>query len=246
VTVRARVVGWNLPAVGDLGSEGGRDVAQAVLPTVDRPQRFNLEVTDSDERGGKEFFEFRVHTPETLQHLLEETGALFGRGIVVVVDEYDPDRVAEAMRPAVESVEADTWEAAAFRVGSLGRWEFEGWRWYPDREELRPHPGVPAEVRDVRLLRTAIGDAFSLPMEVRFGGAQMEEEMTVPMALESPLWIRGRAGPGAVILGSSRVFALKPDAETIRSALVDATPVARAPSWELLGLSLQPLRAPGT
>jgi hypothetical protein len=240
------VVGWNLPSVGELGSEGRRDIAQAVLPTAERPQRFNLEVTDSDESGGKEFFEFRVHTPETLQHLLKDTGAVFGRGMVVVVDEYDPDRVAEAMRPAVESVEADSWEAAAFRVGSLGPWEFEGWRWYPDREELRPHPGVPAEVRDVRLLRTAIGDAFSLPMEIRFGGAGEDQEITVPMVLESPLWIRGRAGPGDVVLGSGRIFGLKPDAEAVRSALAEADPVARAPSWELLGLSLQPLGTPGT
>ena len=252
---RARVRGWNLPSVARLTKgkrlrwlpkRGGDDVPQGVLPTVERPQHFNLEVTKGDDPGGEDYFEFDVHSPETLEHLLETRKAMLGRGIVVVVEDYDPDRVAETMRPLVESVEGETWEEVAFRVGSLGPWEFEGWKWHPDEEELRPDPGLQAEVRDVRLLRTAIGDAFSLPIEVRFGANGIEEELAVPLLLQSPLWIRNQLPPGGVLLGSGRVFGLRPDPEEIRAALADAAPLPRAPSWDLLRLTLRPLAPPGT
>jgi hypothetical protein len=255
VPVRATVKGWNLPSVAPitegkrvrwLPKRGGNDIPQGVLPTVERPQHFNLEVTSAEGPGGEDYFEFDVHTADTLQHLLESRSAWLGRGIVVVADEYDPERVAERMRPLVESVEGQTWEEVAFRVGSLGPWEFEGWKWHPDEEELLPDQGVQAEVRDVRLLRTAIGDAFSLPIEVRFGAIGMEEEVTVPLLLQSPLWVRNHLPPGGVLLGSGRVFGLRPDAEEIRGALEEWAPPARAPSWDLLRLSLQPLEAPDT
>lgn len=253
--IRATVKGWTLPSVGWLTKKkrvrwltrrGAGDVPQGVLPTVERPQHFNLEVTQADHSGGEDYFEFDVHSPDTLQDLLDQRGAVLGRGIVVVVDEYDPERVAEEMRPLVESVEGQTWEEVAFRVGSLGPWEFEGWKWHPDEEELRPDPGVQAEVRDVRLLRTAIGDAFSLPIEVAFGAIGGEEEITVPLLLQSPLWVRNHTASGGMMLGSGRVFSLRPDAEEIRVALTEASPVARAPSWDLVRLSLQPLETPGT
>jgi hypothetical protein len=249
------VKGWNLPSVAWLSekkrirwlSRRGGEIPQGVLPTVDRPQSFNLEVTDPDGRGGEDYFEFEVHTPQTLQHLLETSGAVLGRGILVVVEEYDPERVAEAMRPLVESVEGRSWEEVAFRVGSLGPWEFEGWKWYPEEEALRPDPGVvEAEVREVRLLRTAIGDSFDLPIEVRFGAVGREEVVTVPLLLQSPLWVRNHVAPGGILLGSGRVFSLRPDAEMISSVLAAASPVARAPTWDLLRLSLHPLEARST
>jgi hypothetical protein len=242
---RARVEGWNLRPTSRLTEDGGLDVPQGVLPSVDGPQWFNLEVTDANHPQGENFFEFGVHSPETLQHLLERQGALLGRGIVVVIDEYDPERVAETMRPLVESVKGETWEEVAFRVGALGPWEFEGWKWHPDEEELRPDPGVEAEVRGVRLLRTAIGDSFSLPIEVRFGGDD-DEEVTVSLLLQSPLWLRNNTGPGEVVLGSGRLFSLRPDPDAIREALEGISPVARAPSWDLLRRTLRPLQAPGT
>jgi hypothetical protein len=251
---RARVKGWNLPSVGWLTAgkrvrwltKRARRIPQGVLPTVDRPQHFNLEVTKADDPGGEDYFEFDVHTPETMEHLLETRKAMLGRGIVVVTDQYDPDRVAEEMRPLVESVEGQTWEEVAFRVASLGPWEFEGWKWHPDEEELRPDPGLQAEVRDVRLLRTAIGEAFSLPIEVRFGANGVQEEVTVSLLLESPLWVRNHLSPGEVLLGSGRVFGLRPDAEEIGAALAEWAPPARAPSWDLLCLALRPLEPPGT
>jgi hypothetical protein len=166
-----------------------------------------------------------------------------------VVDEYQPDRVADAMRPLVESVEAATWEELVFRIGSLGPWEFEGWKWHPDEEELRPHRGVEAEVRGVRLLRTAIGDSFSLPIEVRFGGTGVRDDIVVPMLLESPLWIQGRSAPGDVVLGSGKIFAIRPDLQVIRETLAAQAGSfgwPRAPSWDLLSLALRPLQAPST
>jgi Immunity protein 8 len=232
--------------MGELGLRGGRDIPQGVLPTVGDPQSFNLEVTDPDKDGGEDYFGFEIHTPETLQDELERRGAVLGRGIVVVVDEYDPDRVADMMRARVESVHMDTWEEVAFRVGALAPWEFEGWRWDAEAEQLRPHRGIEAEVREIRLLRTAIGDAFSLPIEVRFGGTDVVDELVVEMTLESPLWIRGRSAPGDVLVGAGRVFALQPNEEAIAAALADAEPIARAPSWELLTLALTPLRALNT
>jgi hypothetical protein len=255
VPIRATVKGWNLPSVGWLTKgkrarwlpkRGGGDIPQGVLPTVERPQHLNLEVTRAESPGGEDYFEFDVHSPDTLQHLVELRGAVLGRGIVVVVDEYEPERVVEEMRPLVESVEGQTWEEVAFRVGALGPWEFEGWKWYPDEEELRPDPGVEAEVRDVRLLRTAIGDAFSLPVDVLFGAKGLEEEVTVSLLLQSPLWVRNQTAPGGVVLGSGRIFGLRPDAEAIHAALVEASPIARAPSWDLLRRTLRPLQAPGT
>jgi hypothetical protein len=254
VPVRATVKGWNLPSVAALTKKKrvrwlpkrGGGIPQGVLPTVERPQYFNLEVTRAERPGGEDYFEFDVHTPETLEHLLEARKAMLGRGLVVVTDEYDPERVAEEMRPLVESVEAETWEELAFRVGSLGPWEFEGWKWHPNEEELRPDPGLQAEVRDVRLLRTAIGDAFSLPIEVRFGAHGVEEEVTVPLLLQSPLWVRNHLPTGEVLLGSGRVFGLRPDVEEIGAALAEWAPPARAPSWDLLCLALRPLEPPGT
>jgi immunity protein 8 of polymorphic toxin system len=243
---RARVKGWNLPSTARLTEGGGQDVPQGVFPTIDGPQSFNLEVASAEGPGGKDFFEFDIHSPETLQNLVESRRAVLGRGIVVVVGDYDPERVTEAMRPLVESVQADTWEEVAFRVASLGPWEFEGWKWYPDEERLRPDPGVAAEVRGVRLLRTAIGDSFSLPIEVRFGANSVAQEVAVPLSLQSPLWIRNHPPEDGVVLGAGRVFSLQPDAEAILSALVETSPIARAPSWELLHLALRPLEAPGT
>jgi Immunity protein 8 len=246
VAVRARVKGWNLPSISELGHGDGREIPQGILPTVRNPQSFNLEVTDPDKDSGEDYFQFDVHTPETLQELLERQVAVLGRGLVVVVDEYNLDRVVETLRPLVESVEAATWEELAFRVGSLAPWEFEGWRWHADEEQLQPHRGIEAEVREIRLLRTAIGDAFSLPIEVRFGGTDVADELVVEMNLESPLLIRGRSAPGDVVVGAGRVFALQPDHEAIGSALANAKPIARAPSWELLTLALTPLEAPDT
>jgi hypothetical protein len=242
---RARVQGWNLPPAGDLPDDEDPDPPESASTTLRAARRFNLEVANADGLGGEEFFEFEVHSPETLHRLLQARGALFGRGVVVVVGDYDPERVTEALRPLVESVEGETWEEVAFRVSSLGPWEFEGWRWYPDEERLRPHPGVAAEVRNVRLLRTAIGDSFSLPIEVGFGVNGVERELTVSLLLQSPLWIRNHIPPGGIVVGSGRIFSLRPDADEIRTALVEISPVARAPSWDLLGLALRPLR-PGT
>jgi hypothetical protein len=252
VPLRATVKGWNLPSVGWLTekkrirwlSRGGGEVPQGGLPTPEQPQWLNLEVTEAGGAGGEDFFEFEVHTPDTLHRVLETHGALLGRGIVVVVEEYDPERVAEEMRPLVESVEGRTWEEVAFRVGSLGPWEFEGWKWYPEEEELRPDPGVEAEVREVRLLRTAIGDSFDLPIELRFGLVGGEEEVTVRFRLQSPLWVRNQLPPDGILVGSGRVFGLHPDPEAIASALAATSPVARAPSWDLLRLSLQPIATP--
>ena len=249
--VRATVKGWNLPSVGVLkrkrirwlSNQARGEIHEGVLPTAEHPQFFNLEVTQAAGGGGEDYFEFEVHTPETLQRALELHGALLGRGIVVVVEEYDPERVAEEMRPLVESVEGRTWEEVAFRVASLGPWEFEGWRWYPEEEELRPDPGMEAEVRGVRLLRTAIGDSFDLPIEVRFGPVGGEEEITVHSRLQSPLWVRNQLPSDGILIGSGRVFALHPDPEAIAAALAATSPIARAPRWELLRLSLQPLEA---
>jgi hypothetical protein len=243
---RAKVKGWNLPSTARLTEGGDQDGPQGVFPTIDGPQSFNLEVASAEGPGGENFFEFEIHSPTTLQHLVEAHGALLGRGIVVVVGDYDPERVVEAMRPLVESVQGDTWEEVAFRVASLGPWEFEGWKWYPDEERLRPDPGVAAEVRDVRLLRTAIGDSFSLPIEVRFGANGVAQELTVSLSLQSPLWIRNHPPENGVVLGAGRVFSLEPNAGAIRSALVETSPIARAPSWDLLHLALRPLEAPGT
>jgi hypothetical protein len=243
---RARVKGWNHPSTTGPPEDGNPAPSEGPLPMIDRPQRFNLEVTDAGHPQGEEFFEFDVHSPETLQHLLEAREALLGRGIVVVVGEYAPERVAETMTPLVESVKGETWEEVAFRVGALGPWEFEGWKWHPAEEELRPDPGVEAEVRDVRLLRTAIGDSFSLPMEVRFGGKDLEEEITLSFLLQSPLWLRNNVVPGEVVPGSGRIFSLRPDADAIREALEEASPLARAPSWDLLRRTLRPLEAPST
>jgi Immunity protein 8 len=246
VTVRALVKGWNLPSVSELTTGRGRPVPQGVLPTIENHQHFNLEVTDRATPTGEDYFEFEVQTPDTLEQILRTHGALFGRGQIVVLDRYEPERVAETLRPLVESVEAESWEALAFRIGSLGGWEFEGWKWYPDEERLRRHPGVEAEVREVRLLRTAIGASFSLPIEVRFGGTDVSDELTVRMELQSPLWVRNHLARGGVMIGAGRVFAVRPDGAAVHEALVEASPVARAPSWDLLRLALQPPEAPGT
>ena len=250
--VRATVKGWNLPSVAMLTEKkrirwlsGGRGVRvpQGQIPTPERPQWFNLEVTQVGGQGGEDYFEFEVHTPETLQRALESHGALLGRGIVVVVEEYDPERVAEEMRPFVESVEEGSWEEVAFRVASLGPWEFEGWRWHPEEEELRPDPGVQAEVRGVRLLRTAVGDSFDLPIEVRFGPVGADEEIALQLRLQSPLWVRNHLPPDGILIGSGRIFALRPDTEEIAATLAAASPIATARTWDLLRLSLQPLGA---
>jgi Immunity protein 8 len=221
------------------------DIPQGVLPERDRPQSFTLEVTNADEPSGEDYFMFDVHTPDTIDYQLDVGGAMFGRGMVVVVDEYNPEQVAETTRPLVESVVAETWEELAFRVGSLAPWEFEGWKWYPEEERLRQDTGVEAEIRGVRLLRTSTGSSFSLPAEVRFGAPGLEDEVTVPMTLQSPLWLRNNLLPEEVILGSGRLFARRPDAAAIEEALAESVP-ARAPSWELLTLALTPLRAVNT
>jgi hypothetical protein len=247
VTVRARVVGWHHPNAVSIPRPPARseEIPQGVLPGRDRPQTFTLEVSDPEEPRGEDYFTFDVHTPDTIDQHLDINEAMCGRGVIVLVDEYQPELVAETMRPLVESVEARTWEELAFRVGSLAAWEFEGWKWYPEEERLRQDPGIEAAVRDVRLFRTSTGESFSLPIEIRFGATGLEEEMTVPMTLQSPLWLRNNLPSGTVLLGAGRVFARRPDVAAIREALAELVP-ARAPTWELLRLALQPLRPPGT
>jgi Immunity protein 8 len=243
VAVRARIVGWHHPNVASIPHPPARseEIPQGVLPERDRPQSFTLEVTDADEPTGEDYFMFDVHTPDTIDYHLDLSGALFGRGMVVVVDEYNPEQVVETLRPLVESVEAETWEELAFRVGSLAPWEFEGWKWYPEEERLRQDPGVEAEVRGVRLIRTSTGSSFSLPVEVRFGAAGLDDEVAVPMTLQSPTWLRNNLASGAVMPGSGNLFARRPDPAAIEAALIDSVP-ARAPSWELLTMALTPLR----
>lgn len=247
MAVRARIVGWHHPKVVSIPPPSARseDIPQGTYPAADRPQSFTLEVTNADEPSGEDYFMFDVHTPDTIDYHLDVSGAMFGRGMVVVVDEYNPEQVAEAMRPLVESVVAETWEELAFRVGSLAPWEFEGWKWYPEEERLRQDPGVEAEVRGVRLIRTSTGSSFSLPVEVRFGAAGLDEEVAVPMMLQSPTWLRNNLASATVMLGSGKLFARRPDPAAIEAALIDSVP-ARAPSWELLTMALTPLRAPNT
>jgi hypothetical protein len=226
VAVRARVAGWH-------------------LPKGDASRGFVLEVANADGSTGEDHFPFEVHSPGTIERAVAARGAILGRGLLVV-DEYDPELVAEAIRPVIESMEASSWEELAFRIGSLAPWEFEGWRWDAEQERIREEPGIQAEVRGVRLQRTSTGLSFSLPVEITFGAADDEDlEVTVSMTLHSPLWLRNRFPPGTVMLGAGRVFAGRPDADVIRDALARDVP-ARAPSWDLLRLALIPPASLGT
>ncbi|MCW6005384.1 immunity 8 family protein [Micromonospora sp. CPCC 205371] len=73
---------------------------------------------------GEESFDVVVCTPAWIAHAVKEHGPLIGRHYLIT-DRYDIVRIANYLRQYIESLEADTWQGLAEKIGRIGKWEFE-------------------------------------------------------------------------------------------------------------------------
>lgn len=73
---------------------------------------------------GQESFDVVVCTPGWLSERAAEAGVLSLRHHLVV-ERYDWGQIRQFVEKYLESIEAESWDAVAERVGRLGRWEFE-------------------------------------------------------------------------------------------------------------------------
>jgi hypothetical protein len=75
---------------------------------------------------GEESFDIEVCTPEWLRSQYSDTDVLPGRHLLIVFD-YDLDRIKNYISRYCERCEADNWEGLASKLSRLGQWEFEGY-----------------------------------------------------------------------------------------------------------------------
>lgn len=73
---------------------------------------------------GEESFDVMVCTPAWVERVIREGGPLIGRHYLLV-DTYDIERITGYLRAQVETLEAETWQGLAEKIGRIGRWEFE-------------------------------------------------------------------------------------------------------------------------
>ena len=78
-------------------------------------------------RDGEESFDVVVCTARWIGQHLGTDGILVVRHYVVV-DSYDYERLEAFLRHYVDQCSGTTWEEVAFRLGRLGKWEFEDYR----------------------------------------------------------------------------------------------------------------------
>jgi hypothetical protein len=73
---------------------------------------------------GMESFQLTVCTPMWLAEKYTPQDILIGRHLLIVF-EYDFQRLLQRLRDKVESCHGETWQEVAEKVGRLALWEFE-------------------------------------------------------------------------------------------------------------------------
>lgn len=116
---------------------------KAELKRIHSPDIFNLENFHPDEEDvfgillqlmvspensdGEESFDVLLCTPQWLMQCAQKSDVIFGRHYLIVF-EYNYQRIYNQLKDYVESIEGDTWEEIALRIGRIGKWEFEDYQ----------------------------------------------------------------------------------------------------------------------
>lgn len=73
---------------------------------------------------GEESFDIEVCTPKWLSKNYRQEDIVIGRHLLIVFN-YNYDRIFQKIKSYVESCSGDTWNEVAQKVGRIGKWEFE-------------------------------------------------------------------------------------------------------------------------
>jgi hypothetical protein len=73
--------------------------------------------------GGDDFW-FRICTPAWLQAQCLKQPVIWGRHMIII-DRYNAETIKAELEKIVKNCKADSWEAAAEKLGRMGAWEFE-------------------------------------------------------------------------------------------------------------------------
>ena len=76
---------------------------------------------------GEESFDIMVCTPRWLEQNHEKGDIVIGRHLLLVF-EYDYDRLVRFVKTHVEQSSGETWFEVAQKLGRLGKWEFEDYQ----------------------------------------------------------------------------------------------------------------------
>jgi len=93
----------------------------------DDPENFSFlleAIVGPDDGEGDELLQLNVCTLASLRSTVESDRILFGRSLVIVGTSRISE-ILDAVRSAIERVEADSWAKAAARLARLGHYEFE-------------------------------------------------------------------------------------------------------------------------
>jgi len=103
------------------------DVENLITYIPDDPDSFSfLLQTFVGPKGeeGEEAFDIEVCTPAWLSENYREEDIVIGRHLLIVFN-YDYERIFQRIKLYVESCSGDTWDEVAQKVGRIGKWEFE-------------------------------------------------------------------------------------------------------------------------
>ena len=73
---------------------------------------------------GEESFDIQVCTPKWLIQNYEQEDIIIGRHLLIVFN-YNYDRIFQRVKRYIESCNGDTWSEVAEKIGRIGKWEFE-------------------------------------------------------------------------------------------------------------------------
>ena len=119
MSVRAKIKRLHSPDVPNV---------ETYVPEDPRDFGFLLQIMVGPGGGeGEESFDVVVCSARWISHHLGPEGILVGRHYLVV-DSYDYPRLEGFLRRYVDQCSGSTWEEVAFRLGRLGKWEFEDYK----------------------------------------------------------------------------------------------------------------------
>lgn len=103
------------------------DIEDLLQFSPDDPERFSFllqAIVGPLHKEGEESFDIEVCTPEWLSENHEKNDIVFGRHLLIVFD-YNYERIVNKIKSYVEKCEGDTWDKIAEQIGRIGKWEFE-------------------------------------------------------------------------------------------------------------------------
>jgi 23S rRNA maturation-related 3'-5' exoribonuclease YhaM len=96
------------------------------------PEDFGFQLTLTigiEGQKGADNFQLMVATPKHIQKIHPNQSAILLRHYLVVF-RYDFNEILDVINKYIRSIEEDTWERVAEKIGRVAQWEFEDYKPY--------------------------------------------------------------------------------------------------------------------